>query len=244
MKRILIIALALMLAAMPALAAGVVYTTASVNLREGPGLEYDKIAAMKPHTLLDYLGETSTDERGVDWYMVDYEGQACWISSRYSELEYEPGEVGGDEPVPEVDPADAADVIESRCWYGKPLTDVAEALGLDQHDHDDHSEVPEQYYNDAMRACGGDMAECFVISGTGYKLFGAYVGMSPEDAMQALSDAGLEFESDSGDIIGFEHAVDETTIVDIGLEHDYNVLLQLNEDQTRVVEISLNTYTG
>ena len=33
-----------------------------------------------------YLGSYSTDERGVVWYQVRFEGQTGWVSSRYTTL--------------------------------------------------------------------------------------------------------------------------------------------------------------
>ena len=63
-----------------------VKTTASVNLRKGPGLNYGTIAALSSGTKLTYLGTSKTDSRGVRWYKVSYKGKTCWISSRYSTL--------------------------------------------------------------------------------------------------------------------------------------------------------------
>ena len=63
-----------------------VLTTASVNLRKGPGLGYGKITALKKGTKLDYDGKTGTDSRGVKWYRVVYKGGEAWISDKYSDL--------------------------------------------------------------------------------------------------------------------------------------------------------------
>ena len=51
-----------------------VYTTGNVNLRRGPGLTYEKLGSVLEGTQLVFLGETSTDARGVDWYKVNYKG--------------------------------------------------------------------------------------------------------------------------------------------------------------------------
>ena len=34
-----------------------------------------------------YLGKTSTDSRGVQWYYISYKGTKGWISSMYSRLQ-------------------------------------------------------------------------------------------------------------------------------------------------------------
>lgn len=63
-----------------------VSATGDVNVRTGPGLTYDSTGVAPRGSRLDYLGETSTDERGVDWYKVAYDGQARWVSSTYAVL--------------------------------------------------------------------------------------------------------------------------------------------------------------
>ena len=66
MRRILGIVLALMLLCTAAFAE--VRATGDVNLRVGPGLDYDTVGYVPAGTVMEYLGETSTDSRGVDWY--------------------------------------------------------------------------------------------------------------------------------------------------------------------------------
>lgn len=63
-----------------------VKTTASVNLREGPGLGYNVIVAVTKNKTFTYKGETSTDARGVKWYKISYGKGEAWISSVYSKL--------------------------------------------------------------------------------------------------------------------------------------------------------------
>ena len=63
-----------------------VKTTASVNLREGPGLGYNVIVAVTKGKTFTYKGETSTDARGVKWYKISYGKGEAWISSVYSKL--------------------------------------------------------------------------------------------------------------------------------------------------------------
>ena len=84
MKKILAIILALLCLG-SALAAEVV-TTGNVNLRVGPGLDFDVLASVPADSRLEYLNETSVDERGVAWYKVSYRGDDGWVSSKYARI--------------------------------------------------------------------------------------------------------------------------------------------------------------
>lgn len=57
-----------------------------VNLRKRPSLDADIITSIKGGTTVRFLGEVSTDERGVDWYKVRYDGHDGWTSSKYSHI--------------------------------------------------------------------------------------------------------------------------------------------------------------
>lgn len=62
------------------------YTTGDVNLRSGPGLGYDTVGMIGAGMYIEYLGESSVDERGVAWYHVRYNGMTGWSSSKFVEL--------------------------------------------------------------------------------------------------------------------------------------------------------------
>lgn len=70
----------------------------SSNYRDMPSLDGEKMNALKPGESLPFANFIETDERGVDWYMVDSPEGAAWISSRYTflsdgetdELSYDP----------------------------------------------------------------------------------------------------------------------------------------------------------
>ena len=64
-----------------------VITTATVNLRKGPSLDYGRYTSVKKGKSLQYLGKTISDERDVDWYKVYYKGKSLWVSSRYSYID-------------------------------------------------------------------------------------------------------------------------------------------------------------
>ena len=57
-----------------------VKTTGRCNLRVGPGLEYSQEITVPKGTKLT-VKKTSTDDRGVKWYKVTYDGTTGWISS-------------------------------------------------------------------------------------------------------------------------------------------------------------------
>ena len=88
-------ALALAMALLCGIALAEVRTTASVNLRSGPGLSYAIVTSFPEGKSLTYLGESSVDDRGVTWYKVSSGKNTGWISSRYARLV---GEEGGSAP--------------------------------------------------------------------------------------------------------------------------------------------------
>ena len=85
--RALALALAMLLACGLALAD--VRTTATVNLRSGPGLGYEIVTSYSEGKTLDYLDETVVDDRPVAWYKVSDGNKTGWISSKFCVLEGE-----------------------------------------------------------------------------------------------------------------------------------------------------------
>lgn len=61
-------------------------TGATVNVRKGPGLDYNSSTVLNAGAKLAYLGETSIDTRGVAWYKISYDDVTGWVSSKYTEL--------------------------------------------------------------------------------------------------------------------------------------------------------------
>lgn len=100
MVRVVVAALALMLLCAAALAE--VRTTGNVWMRKGPGLSYEAVTSFTEGKTLEYLGESSVDERGVTWYKVSSGKNTGWVSSKYSKL------VGEEEtPAATAQPAEA-----------------------------------------------------------------------------------------------------------------------------------------
>lgn len=61
--------------------------TGDVNVRSGPGLDYDSVTVLNRGETVEYLGEESVDDRGVAWYHIRYYGTDGWASSKYVVLE-------------------------------------------------------------------------------------------------------------------------------------------------------------
>ena len=84
---IMILAVALILGAMPALADSYVSITGgNANLRTGPGLSYDSMKTITDGDTATYLGDSSVDDRGVTWYKVKHGNSTGWVSSKYAVL--------------------------------------------------------------------------------------------------------------------------------------------------------------
>ena len=52
-----------------------IQATGQLNVRSGPGLRYSELGMLKNGATAAYLGEHSTDERGVTWYKISYNGR-------------------------------------------------------------------------------------------------------------------------------------------------------------------------
>lgn len=65
---------------------GMVTASSDVNLRTGPGLDYDTIGVLKAGQSCAHTGGISIDDRGIAWYSLEYEGQVAWASSKYAML--------------------------------------------------------------------------------------------------------------------------------------------------------------
>ena len=64
----------------------VTVTGDSVNVRAKPCLNGTDLGIVKKGDTLTFKGKKSTDDRGIDWYKVSYNGSTGWISSVYSKV--------------------------------------------------------------------------------------------------------------------------------------------------------------
>ncbi len=72
---------------------GVIRSTENVNLREGPGINYDIVRSVSPGTDLGILG-VQTDARGREWYKVAYtddDGEVlhAWVFAALIDTDFE-----------------------------------------------------------------------------------------------------------------------------------------------------------
>lgn len=233
MKRLLTIVLLLAFLSLPALADTMLYTTDDVNLREGPGQKYAKVGALAKGTGVEYLGRISTDNQGVNWYQVRYYGEPVWICSRYACLDQDAliGSYAGvgyldyneeitaipmatPQPVISGVPSLNGDamlsptfgvpgMIEMTSFCKTSLKGSAISLGLQEFKPD---ELRNMYYNDILLIAGKDSTDHILVTGTGYTLYGVYVGMDINSAKAVLTAAGL-VQSPGGMGLYFQHPV-------------------------------------
>ena len=64
----------------------VVGTDGDSHVRTGPGLGYSKLGVLHKGSSADFLGDTSVDSRGVEWYKISWNSSSGWVSSRYTTL--------------------------------------------------------------------------------------------------------------------------------------------------------------
>ena len=260
-----------------------VTTTGDVNLRTGPGLGYGKVATVRKGSTLKYLGKTSTDSRGVKWYKVSYNGDAVWISSKFAKLKTTssssssssssnepkatPKPTTAPEPaatfpvsaagapdlssdtVPAVTTAPVisigksapADYVEVSGYYKTGLIETAVVLGIDGY-RQVQTEVPNQYYNDALTIAGNTDVEYIGLRGPGYTVFGVCVGMEIESAKALLTEAGLELY-DSAWVTMFRHPAADPNATGNVDGYDSSINLYTNQDGI-ITEMDWSTYTG
>ena len=66
---------------------GEVYVYGDSYVRQSPSLYGSQLGVAREGAILDFLGDISTDSRGVDWYRVVFGSSSGWISSMYTYLE-------------------------------------------------------------------------------------------------------------------------------------------------------------
>ena len=297
--RTLIVALALALVCGTALAE--IRTTGNVWMRSGPGLSYQQVTSFTEGKTLEFLGETSVDDRGVARYKASDGKNTGWVSSRYSELtgedkdaaaepagepdedleedfdedfDEEPGEESDEAPdeapgeqeqvldagtlfskLVNADEGEAAAedgaqaeagetsgaAVELSQYYLSELVVAANEIGLISY-RQVESEVPYQYYDDALILAGNQFVENVVVFGEGYEVFGVSVGMSANAAKACMNAAGLDYvESANG--MTYMHRGTEQSLYVNGEGYDSCVNLWVN-DEGVITEIDWSTFTG
>ena len=57
-----------------------------IHVRSAPGDKYMSLGTVQSGYRLPYQGETHQDDKGVEWYLVEYDGQNGWVSSADGEV--------------------------------------------------------------------------------------------------------------------------------------------------------------
>lgn len=221
--------------------ASVQITGATVNLREGPGLDYATVGVVEAGKEYEYLDETKADARGVDWYHV----KDGWVSSRYAVL-------AGDDRVIEYDADEAEDWLEVSGYYRCDLKEAAAELGLSNYENVQSSEVSERYFNDSLRLYGNELVEGLTVSDTGYKVYGAACGMPVSEAARILLSNCLNLQDEEDlkshgwsesldDCVFISHPSSEKSYVDV---HGADGRIILYAPKGIVLEIDWDSYTG
>ena len=61
-------------------------TGQSVNVRAAPSLSGRDIGTVHKGDRLPYGGETKADDRGIDWYLIEYDNGNGWVSAKYARI--------------------------------------------------------------------------------------------------------------------------------------------------------------
>ena len=148
------------------------------------------------------------------------------------------------EATPETAPAPAngpARTVELSAYYLSNLVEAANDIGLISY-RQVESEVPYQYYNDALILAGNQQVENIVVYGGGYEVYGVSVGMNINAARACLNAAGLDYvESVNG--VTYEHRATEASLFADPRGHDSCINVWVDETGA-VTEVDWSTYTG
>ena len=82
----LVLSVVLTAFAVPALAESVVGVDGKSFIRSSPSLSGKDLGTLPKGSSATYLGESSTDFRGVVWYKISYGSKTGWVSSMYTSL--------------------------------------------------------------------------------------------------------------------------------------------------------------
>jgi len=141
------LAIAMALALLCASALAEVRTTGDIWMRTGPGLSYETVTSIASGKSLDYLGETSVDERGVAWYKVTNGTNTGWVSSKYAELvgeEEAPTQAPEETPIPTEEPAVTEPAVEGGSLFSESVAEEGEQPEESAEAPEESAEAPEE----------------------------------------------------------------------------------------------------
>lgn len=208
-------------------------TTGSVNVRSGPGLEYDTISSIAKDELLAFRYSVEVDDRGVEWYRIGYKNLTGWVSSKYVKS------LTG--PVNEVSAEKIYRYKEVAQYFDvEDIDKAAKEIGLDQYYLPYGPEGPTVYYDESLMF-GVKNVQYMELTGPGYTIHGAAVGMTLEEAGAKLREAGFVGRSDGEDCDSFERPTPEGSWLEWA-EHDS--ILYLEHENGIVYSLDWNAYSG
>ena len=242
MKRFICMIMAMLM--LMSAASAQILTTGSVNVRSGPGLDYETIGSIAEGKVVVFRNGIETveeDERGVEWYHIGYKNINGWISSKYTKKLVGPvKEVSSKKISRYKEVAQYFDKVAEDLYVGT-LKEAAEKIGLDGYNYPyGEEEVPSVYYNESLLFGVKNMPYMSLI-GPGYTIHGAAVGMKIEEAAKKLRKAGFVGNDDDPACCGFTRIASENSWLDEGEEDSY---ITLYEENGIVYRIVWDAYSG
>lgn len=207
-------------------------TTGSVNVRSGPGLEYNTIGSIAEDELLVFRDLVEVDERGVEWYCIGYKNLNGWVSSKYVKSIVE--------PVDEVSAEKISRYKEIAQYFdAEDIDKAAKEIGLDQYYLPYGDEGPTVYYDESL-VFGVKNVQYMTLTGPGYTIHGAAVGMTLEEVGAKLREAGFVGWSDEEDCTSFESPTPEGS----DLELEFDSVLYISHENGIVYSVHWDAYSG
>lgn len=140
MKKIAVLLMALLLACAPAAMAKAVdmdefyvFFEGNCHVRTGPGLDFEKLGFYEKGETAMFAEECSIDERDVRWYLVAFEEDYGWVSSKYAVITN-----GEAEPILYCDESELCDyyqVVEQTDLMPEPALNGEPLEVLEKGDH-------------------------------------------------------------------------------------------------------------
>jgi len=173
-----------------------VYVTAqNVNLRSGPGVQYERVGSIaSPDTLLGLLTRAALDEQDGVWFAAKHKGEEVWVSAQFSRA------VVGDIDYSMVRDPFNADVAAAEYtqlpggmdlsnYYLRSMELAVEALYLEEAEEGQDGLATAD--NWAMSVRGREYVEYITLQDGGYSVYGVEIGAPIREAAEVLEQAGL-----------------------------------------------------
>ena len=203
-----------------------IVTTGNVNVRTGPGLEYDIIGSIpEGEAMYFYSYCTEADERGVDWYLAACNELNGWVSSKYAQHYVFDGAVSAEE---------AEKYIDVSEYFDETIDAAAEKTGLKNYYRKNSDDAPIVYFDKSL-VIGRVDSKFMSITGPGYSIYGAAVGMNIDEACEKLAEAGMTVFKEVDGSKSF-HSPGFVGDAADWVEYDFMISLEYENDTVRKIE--------